>query len=253
MTIENITELFTLDGPSFVTEAYRNLVQREPDPHGLAYYLGRLAQGHDKSAVIVQLAQSKECRPHDEIEGLKKLIAAERHAGSWFWSFFERHRRMERTLKTGFTVLQTAHQNQATFTEQINQRLDRIHGALIAHVQIAEQNQHALQRLGQNTVTPQAGMVAPLTAETVRQAYRVVLGREPESEQTINNGLQAEGGLIGLYNTLLSSEEFQQRISRRKDEAVSYLPAASQQLGAHARQIYRDLESHIQKKNMEVV
>ncbi|WP_080707717.1 DUF4214 domain-containing protein [Acidithiobacillus thiooxidans] len=45
MTIKNIEELFVHDGSAFVTEVYRNLLKREPDEHGLMYYLGRLAQG----------------------------------------------------------------------------------------------------------------------------------------------------------------------------------------------------------------
>jgi hypothetical protein len=71
MTIKNIEELFVHDGRDFVTEAYLNLLKREPDEHGLMYYLGRLAQGHSKSEVIAQLAQSPECCPHDDINGIK--------------------------------------------------------------------------------------------------------------------------------------------------------------------------------------
>jgi len=90
MTIKHITELFYLDGREFLIECYRNLLLREPDERGLDYYLGRLAQGHSKRSVIAQLAKSPECRPHDEIRGLKQLIADEQYAQHWFWRFFTR-------------------------------------------------------------------------------------------------------------------------------------------------------------------
>jgi hypothetical protein len=74
MPIQHITELFAFDGRAFVTEDYRYLLGREPDENGLRYYLGRLAIGYSKGAVLAQLARSPECRPHDEIKGLDKLI-----------------------------------------------------------------------------------------------------------------------------------------------------------------------------------
>ena len=99
MPIQNITELFALDGRKFVTEAYRNLLNREPDIQGMAYYLGRLAQGHGKDGVIVQLAKSPECKPHDQIEGLKQLIEDRRRAQHWFWGRFTIRNRFENTLQ----------------------------------------------------------------------------------------------------------------------------------------------------------
>jgi hypothetical protein len=75
MPIQHITELFALDGRAFVREAYRTLLSREPDEHGLAYYLGRLSMGYGKAGVIAQLAQCPDCRPHVEINGLKILLA----------------------------------------------------------------------------------------------------------------------------------------------------------------------------------
>ena len=55
MIVKNVVELFALDGTNFVTEVYRNLLMREPDEHGLNYYLGRLAQGYSKNDIIVHL------------------------------------------------------------------------------------------------------------------------------------------------------------------------------------------------------
>lgn len=88
MSIQHITELFILDGQDFVTEVYRNLLDREPDEHGLAYYLGRMARGASKEAVIVQIAKSKECKPYNDISGLKQLISDERLANHWLLKYF---------------------------------------------------------------------------------------------------------------------------------------------------------------------
>ncbi|MBU2768538.1 DUF4214 domain-containing protein [Acidithiobacillus ferrivorans] len=96
MPIQHIIELFALDGQDFITEAYCNLLGREPDPHGMAYYLGRLAMGYGKASVITDLARSAESRPHREIVGLEKLIVTERRANHWLWGTFCRHQRRER-------------------------------------------------------------------------------------------------------------------------------------------------------------
>ncbi|GEM_PF-6467957 len=96
MTIKHITELFYLDGREFLIECYRNLLLREPDEHGLNYYLGRLAEGHSKASLILQLAKSPECRPHNEISGLKQLIAEEKRASNWFWRVFNRSKELEK-------------------------------------------------------------------------------------------------------------------------------------------------------------
>ncbi len=98
MPIQHITELFALNGRDFITEAYRNLLKREPDEHGMAYYMGRLAQGYGKAAVIAQLAQSTECRSWNGIKGLKRHIADERRAQHWFFGFFLRQTRIEKEL-----------------------------------------------------------------------------------------------------------------------------------------------------------
>ena len=105
MPIQHISELFALDGRAFVTEAYQNLLHREPDAHGLAYYLGRLSMGYGKAGVITQLAKSSECRPHDEIQGLQKLIADEQRAKHWFWGAFRRRNRQEENQKSALVGL----------------------------------------------------------------------------------------------------------------------------------------------------
>jgi O-antigen chain-terminating methyltransferase len=150
MAVEHITELFALDGRAFVTEAYRNLLNREPDEHGMAYYLGRLSMGYGKLGVIVQLAQSHECRPHDEIKGLKKLLTEEHHASHWFFRAFARRSRLERTLQSGLNNLtpidqhlesiNSALRTQALQLGELSQRLVQLQGVVLAGMQYSSQD-----------------------------------------------------------------------------------------------------------------
>lgn len=96
MEIEHINEIFSLEGEDFIVEAYRNLLSRDPDEHGLAYYLGCLSLGYGKIGVVIQLAESEECRSVNKIKGLKKLIKNERRASHWFFGMLSRHQRIER-------------------------------------------------------------------------------------------------------------------------------------------------------------
>lgn len=100
MQIQNIYELFALDDRDFVASAYRNLLGREADEQGLAYYLGRLAMGYGKESIIVQLAHSRECRHHDEIKGLKQFLAGEQKTYHWFWGIFRRSNHLEKALQS---------------------------------------------------------------------------------------------------------------------------------------------------------
>ena len=131
MAVEHITELFALDGRAFVTEAYRNLLSREPDEHGLAYYLGRLSMGYGKASVIAQLAKSPECKPRDEIKGLKKLIADERKTNHWLWGTFGRRGRLEKNLQSGLACL-----------AQIEQRLGSLHATMSMQAQQSGNRAH---------------------------------------------------------------------------------------------------------------
>jgi hypothetical protein len=88
MPIQHITELFSLDGSAFVAEAYRSILHREPDAHGLSYYLGRLAQGHSKASVIYQLTQSSDRNTQHTIKGLDALVKKEKGTVRWFNRLF---------------------------------------------------------------------------------------------------------------------------------------------------------------------
>lgn len=196
MPIQHITELFALDGHVFIAEVYRNLLKREPDEHGMAYYLGRLAQGHGKAAVIAQLAQSPECRPLDEIKGLKKLVADERRAQHWFWGRFGHRNRVERILQSGLLPV-----------ARIEHQLQALHEAILLQgQQIGDlATQVASHREIQLDEAPR------LPAETVRQCYVDILGREPESEDVIKHHARSPSR-EALQEQLINSEEFQHKL-----------------------------------------
>jgi glycosyltransferase involved in cell wall biosynthesis len=97
MTIQNIIELFASDGREFITNAYRNLLGRDPDEQGLSYYLGRLSMGAKKSTIIYQLASSPECKQTDKIKGLKQLMSDEKRSLSWPFSWINFFRCKQKT------------------------------------------------------------------------------------------------------------------------------------------------------------
>jgi hypothetical protein len=209
MPVQHITELFALDGREFITEAYRNLLKRETDEHGMAYYLGRLAQGYGKAAVIAQLAQSTECRPLDQIKGLKKLVADERRAQHWFWGLFEQRQRLEKKWQMGLNEL-ALH----------NQQWALLHDALGKQANILSHIARQMEANGQNFVNGQAStgnqeqahVEAPrLPSETVRQCFVDILGREPESEETIKHHASLPSR-AALQKNLIHSKEFQHKL-----------------------------------------
>jgi hypothetical protein len=203
MPIQHIAELFVFDGRDFVTEAYRNLLQREPDEHGMAYYLGRLAQGHGKATVIVQLAQSSECRPIDEIKGLNKLIAEERRAQHWFWGLFGYRIRLEKTLNSSLLPV-----------TRLEQQFQLLREALVLQgQQIGE-----LARQTASNRQIQIDDAPKLPSETVRQCFVDFLGREPESEETINHHARL-ATRDALQENLIQSEEFQHKLLALPEQA----------------------------------
>ena len=220
MPIQNITELFSLDGRVFITEAYRNLLQREPDLNGMAYYLGRLSMGYGKVRVIVQLAKSAECRPHEQIHGLKRLIQEHNNANHWLWGWFGRQTRMHMALQSSVTAL-----------ARIEQRMAGIHHAIDAQSQQMENlaRQHAeslcgIESLVQQTVGDRAAENEQprLPTETVRQVFREILGREPENDDVIHHHAKLGTSEV-LREKLLTSEEFLARLEALPEYARTIL------------------------------
>jgi hypothetical protein len=209
MPIQNITELFVFDDRDFVNEAYRNLLKREPDKHGLAYYQGRLAQGHGKAAVITQLAQSPECRRLDEIKGLKELIAVERRAQHWFWGLFGYRQRLEKKWQIGLNGLALHNQQRAFLLDALGKQENTL--SQIAHQIEASTLQRANWQVSTTHQEQSCDDAPKLPSETVRQCFVDILGREPESEATINHHASLPSR-EALRENLIHSEEFQHKI-----------------------------------------
>jgi glycosyltransferase involved in cell wall biosynthesis len=99
VNIDHAQQLLALTGGQFVKTAYRTILDREADPGGYTYYLGRLRDGWSKESVIRQLARSTEGRTVAvKLAGLDELVAAERRNGHWLWAWVTWPQRIERKL-----------------------------------------------------------------------------------------------------------------------------------------------------------
>lgn len=229
MPIQHITELFALDGRDFVTEAYRNLLQREPDEQGMRYYLGRLGLGYGKTSIILQLARSAECRPIEEMPGLKQFIADEKTENHWLWGWFSRRRRQEKLFREGIQGLTLI----ATRLDQFNgtqhvlpQRMDSLSEDLTHIATRLDQFNDTLrilpQRMGalSERLTDWKDLQTPpisndnttpkLSKDVVRAAFREILGREPENDDVIEHHANHENPQQ-LRTALMQSEEFRSK------------------------------------------
>ena len=209
MPIQHIYELFVLDGQAFVAESYRNLLNREPDEHGMAYYLGRLAAGFGKAEIIMQLAESKESRPHHEIIGLEKLIKAEKHMNHWLWGTFGRWRRQERLLREGIQGLAC-----------VTLRMGEMNSTLCFLPQRLDTLAERMELLQTSFISKQVPAVPTLSADDVRAAFLEILGREPESDQIIAEHSNHESIEV-LRQNILESEEFKSHIATLPEYARS--------------------------------
>jgi hypothetical protein len=227
MQIQHIIELFALDGDTFVTEGYRNLLGRDPDEHGLRYYLGRLALGYGKPSVIVQLAKSPECRPHNEVIGLKAFIAEERRAGHWLWGKLSPNRQMTKSLQSGIAGL-----------GQIDQQLTALHGAMnilnLCMANITEQQENLVHQMSEmtsritnslqqtaashNTAGPSTMEVSNIGRATACQEFQNILGREPEGENAIAHHAQWHNAQA-LRESLMSTDEHKNKLTDMTEHA----------------------------------
>ncbi|MDA8245679.1 glycosyltransferase family 9 protein [Acidithiobacillus sp.] len=123
MRIQHVYELFALDGQTFITEVYRNLLKREPDEHGMAYYLGRLAMGDSKASIITQIVRSQEFGScGQEVKGLKKLVTDESLSRYWILGWFINRRRANKALLSSVESIGRISRQ----TEALNNRSDSI-------------------------------------------------------------------------------------------------------------------------------
>lgn len=218
MPIQHITELFSIDGRLFVTEAYRNLLQREPDPQGMAYYLGCLSMGYGKARIIMQLALSAEARPHDEIKGLKKLLADERRAKHWVWGFFMRHQRRERLMRQNINELARISAHIAQLHEAAGSLPQLVNSLSVQFDGFSRQIEEWVSYSTSANTQTSSVCQRPLSEEDVRQAFREILGREPESEAVLEHYAQ-QSTIESLRQALMDSEEFKVYITALPEHA----------------------------------
>ena len=201
MSIQNVYELFALDGRAFITEAYRNLLKREPDEHGMAYYFGRLTAGYSKASIIKDLAESKESCPHGEIQGLKRLIKRVKYQDNWLFSLFGRWQRHEKLLRQ--SIQQLVH---------MNQNLGDMHSTLLLLPQQIDALATRMENLQTSCISSLPLVKPTLSAHEVCAAFREILGRDPENDQVISHHANLDS-IEDLRQALLDSAEFKSRIS----------------------------------------
>ncbi len=81
-----VADVLTWQGPMFLVAAYVALFEREPDPDGLARYMGLLKAGASRTFVLMELANSPEAREKaSAIRGLENAIAVYKKAQRKSW------------------------------------------------------------------------------------------------------------------------------------------------------------------------
>ena len=122
-----IESLLALPDEVFVTQSYRIILNRDPDPEGLRYYCNRLRLGFAKEQVLMQLKQSIEAQGKKcELDGLEKTIAryrvGRRPVIGWFYRWIHGDAGCRRLNKH---LLAVEHQVQAlhALIEKQNQQL----------------------------------------------------------------------------------------------------------------------------------
>lgn len=241
MTIQSIYELFVFDDEEFVTAAYRNLLGREPDAHGLAYYAGRLSVGFGKESIIAQIAKSPECINHHDIKDLNLLINGERRARHRFFRLFTCYDRAQKFTQSKLNIFARIRQQINSLQDGIftqSQQTNEFTQQMIAMNQANQLLNQRIVELTQKLVTHctqcQPDATPLISDEAVRQCFVEILGIEPDSEETIRHfaRLPSRGA---LKEKLINSEEFRQKYSA---------------LPEYAGQIFQ-LQIQMKKQNME--
>lgn len=201
MPISHIVELFALEERNFVCEAYRELLGREPDQQGMAYYLGRLSLGYSKTSIIVDLAKSKEARPINQILGLKALIDNEKRARNPLRKIFNtcwnKDRSEINSRVTELAISRGAH-DITNILHSLNHNIARI-----AECQSANglKNENALKSVESKTL---------LKEQEVRNTYLKLLGREVESCSVLESCMKLSS-IDELSNIIKTSPEYVER------------------------------------------
>lgn len=218
MTIQSVYELFIFDGEEFVAAAYKNLLDREPDEHGLAYYVGRLSQGYGKESIIAQIAKSPECKTHHDIKDLQLLINAEKLARHWFWRLFTRDKKTRHVMQSNLNVLARIRQNLNTLQDVISTQSQQTSTFTQQIISLNQANHFINQQIIE--LTKQLVSYSPscqldetprLSDAVVRHCFVEILGREPKSEEINKHNARLET-CEALEEILINSEEFQHKL-----------------------------------------
>lgn len=218
MTIQSIYELFVFDGEEFVTVAYKNLLSREPDAHGLAYYVGRLSLGYGKVSIIAQMAKSPECKPYHEIKDLTQLINDEKRSQHWFWKLFTRDKHKRYFMQSNLNMLARIRQNINALQDviSINTRQhtyfkQKIISLNQSNLSLNQRIVELTQQLISYSSSCQPDETPRLSDIVVRQCFVEILGREPDNEEIIKHHARLPTRKV-LQEKLIHSEEFQHKL-----------------------------------------
>lgn len=209
MKIQHITELFSFDGERFVEIAYENLLRRPVDEQGMRYYLGRLALGHSRQSILLQLAQSPELRDITHIQGLPQLIKQERFRQSVLG-------RLLRFLGINKAQApQTAGQRLNELSAQLGRSAHAQSEALKVFDRWSSTFETIANRTGLATPIAQTAQAdrqdcLPLSKNDVIRSFQIILRRSPENEAEIR-AHQAYATPKALQAYLRQSAEYQSR------------------------------------------
>lgn len=187
MKQKDVRELFVLDGEEFLKEAYLIILDREADHSGLLYYAGLLSAGYSKAEVILDIAESSEAKSkRKQLKGISSLKLETR--SHWFFRFFGGQQSLIRSIN----------RMSNTNMKYMQKICDAIESDF--HKQAEVNNESEV--LDNNLVLLSEGDVVA--------AYRNLLGRDPESRETLR--YQMLKTIEQLYKDLSSSDEYLNRI-----------------------------------------
>lgn len=192
-------------GDAFIDACYLEILGRAPDAEGKQFYLGRLAMGVPREDILIDIAKSKEAQARGVIlRGLEHLQAQQRKAKHWFWRWLYPSMLLQRAL---FNVGDRLAYALSETTQEIRHLSHQVSAQHVVNERIAQQ----LSVL-QNPALTEPPLGPQIPVESVRRMFQSILGRDPESEETIRQHARLPNEQA-LRDTLLNSEEFQLRVA----------------------------------------
>lgn len=87
----SVIELLDMHDTKFVEKTYEVIFNRQPDPGGLTYYVGRLRTGYSKISVLDQFSKSPEAgMAQVTVSGLREKLNEYRSARRSIWGLWAR-------------------------------------------------------------------------------------------------------------------------------------------------------------------